>query len=135
MEKQKYYRVHRGYEPVEDLLEPERWESRVWVGQAYRRCADCVGSGVVYEDSETSSTCTACRGRGEVEDVRRGVSCCRSLDELRNYFAGRDATIDYDVVVELEATLSEDDDWDEEDGAVLVYPTRIVRVRPADEVI
>lgn len=127
----RYYRVHSGTEPVERLLSPDRWESRVWVGESYRRCEDCGGEGRTYE---TDEFCEPCRGQGDVEDVRRGVSCCRSLEALRNYFAGCEANMEGDVVVELEGELSEDEDWDDASGAVLIYPSWIVSVVPAAEV-
>lgn len=102
----------------------------MWVGEAFRRCEECGGEGRTYD---TDEECTSCRGQGEVEDVRRGVSCCTSLEALRDYFADRDVNTEGDVVVELEGELSEDDDWDAASGAVLIYPRQIVSVVPVEK--
>jgi uncharacterized protein YbcI len=37
------------------------------------------------------------------------------------------------VVVELEGDVSEDEDFDADEGALLVLPTRILDVRPVDK--
>lgn len=109
--------------------------SRVWVGEVDKMCESCNGNGYGYDDEDEQVTCGCCRGTGRVEDVRRGVSVCADLDDLRAYFADRGANWRGDVVVELEGELSDDDDWDAGAGALLVLPTRIVSVRPAEEVL
>jgi hypothetical protein len=77
--------------------------------------------------------CATCGGTGQVEDVRRGVSACRSVEALYEYLSGRYASrLGQSVIVEMEADLAAEDDWDAADGAVLVLPTRIVSVTPVD---
>jgi len=133
---QTYYRIHPAHEPVERLLSPERWESRAWVGEYTRRCpADCDYGQVLHIDDHGDAwreMCEVCRGDGEVEDVRRGVSVCASIPVLAQYLAdrewGRAA-----VVVELEGAMSDDADHEADEGADLIIPTRIVAVYSLEE--
>ncbi|SFU94929.1 hypothetical protein [Alicyclobacillus macrosporangiidus] len=67
-------------------------------------------------------------------DERRGVSCCRTLRGLERYFQSRGADMNDVVVVALEGEESEDEDFDADEGAVLVLPTEIVWVRRPQEV-
>ena len=64
---------------------------------------------------------------GTDDDTREGVSCCRSLEALATYFAGRGANLRGSIVVEIEGDEAPDADWDADEGAVLLRPTRIVR--------
>jgi hypothetical protein len=129
-----FYRIHPADEAPESILGESRWESRVWVGEAYKRCTACNGEGIHwvsaddFSDDMTTEPCAACDGEGQVEDVRRGVSCCRSIDDLRSYFADRGADLTGDQLITLDGELSDDDDYDADDGAVLVLPSRIVSV-------
>lgn len=127
-----YYRVHAAHEAPETILREERWASRAWVGDYEKRCpAKCHDGEVYSDDGERMVRCEECRGRGYVEDVRRGVSVCASLDDLRAYLAQREWSRDC-VVLELEGELSEDEDHDAAGGALLILPTRIVAVHPVD---
>lgn len=103
-----YYRIHdtrlvRGT-TVDMLLDPEMQYSSVWIGSVIRD-----GVEITRQD---------------------GVSVCRTLEDLRDYFALRSAYADEDVVlVELEGVeLEDEEDVDAEHGALLVRPTRIVGV-------
>jgi hypothetical protein len=125
-----YYRIHPAGEAPESILDESRWESRVWIGETYKRCEACNGEGYTLDDEMTECTCDTCGGEGQVEDVRRGVSCCRSLDDLRAYFRDRGASLCGDTLLVLEGELSDDEDHDAADGAVLVLPRRIVRTSP-----
>jgi hypothetical protein len=87
----------------------------------------------MIDDDFVLSPCARCGRQGTVEDVRRGVSCCRSLAALQSYFASRGASVDGCAVLELEGEESDEADWDAADGAVLVLPTRVVRVMPLAE--
>jgi len=70
---------------------------------------------------------------GEDESVREGVSVFPEVDGLYRYMIGRDADLDEDMVlVALEGPPSEDRDFDADEGARLIKPTRIVAVRPID---
>ncbi len=73
-------------------------------------------------------------------DPRRGVSVCGTERALELYFAARSADVGYDaeflstlVIVEVDGELSDEDDEDAAEGALLVLPTRIVSVRPLDD--
>jgi hypothetical protein len=137
------------------LLDPATWKSRVWVGTVYRTCPGCRGEGEVVGDPRPCVSCTddvdmcdacrglgfvsdvdvcpTCQGVGEVDDsVRRGVSACRTIDDLYRYFAEREADIADCVVVEMEADIADEEDWDHQRGAILVYPRRIISVTPLD---
>lgn len=71
-------------------------------------------------------------------DPKQGVSVCGTEWALTDYFAARvDCGYDADflatlVVVELDGDLSDEADDDAVEGALLVFPTRIVSVRPLD---
>ena len=54
-------------------------------------------------------------------------------DGLYRYMADRDADLEDCVVVELEARESDDEDFDADEGALLVIPTEICDVRPVDK--
>ena len=54
-------------------------------------------------------------------------------DGLYKYMVDRGADFEDCVVVELEGRESEDEDFDADEGALLVIPTRIVEARPVDE--
>jgi hypothetical protein len=91
---------------TETILDPATWESTSW--------------------SDIDS------------DTRRGVSVCTDLDDLVDYFAECECDygpeyIDRLVVIELEGSLSEDDDFDADRGAYLIYPSRIVSVQPVPD--
>ena len=53
-------------------------------------------------------------------------------DGLYRYMVGRGADFEGCLVVELEGHESEDEDFDADEGALLVIPTRIVDTRPVD---
>ncbi len=53
-------------------------------------------------------------------------------DGLYRYMVERGADFEGCVVVELEGHESEDEDFDADEGALLVIPTRIVDCRPVD---
>jgi len=60
---------------------------------------------------------------------RSGISCFPTLPGLRRYLAERDADLSGDVFLELEGELSDDRDLDADEGAVLLFPRRIVGVQ------
>lgn len=123
-----YYRIQPASRRVEDLLRPGHI-SCAMVGRLERRCDECNGYGTDMDDN----TCTACRGKGHVEDVRAGVSVCADIETLAAYFTSRSLNVAGDVLVELEGEESEDEDHDAADGALLIHPTRIVSVTPVEQ--
>jgi hypothetical protein len=74
--------------------------------------------------------CPACGGSGEIDDSEReGISVFPDEDGLYRYMRKRDADIQGSVLVELEGEPSEDEDFDADEGALLIHPTKIVDVR------
>ena len=147
-----YVRADPADEDPERLLNPERQRSRPWGGTVYGRCDKCAGSGVTEHrcasceqggadpacpvcagEVRYTDTCPACEGNGEIDDSeRRGVSVFPGEEGLYSYLGRRGADISDAVLVELEGEPSDDDDFDADDGALLVHPTRIVDQRPLD---
>jgi hypothetical protein len=148
-----YFRIDRGDRDPEELLDPAKQTSEPWGGTIYGRCDKCGGSGETLHECEAckakerpDSSCPACHGElryrdecptcegtGEIDDSQReGVSVLPTLDGLYRYFAKRNAHLDGAVVIELEGTASDDEDFDADEGALLVHPTRIVRRHPLD---
>jgi hypothetical protein len=138
-----YYRVHDTSRCAPAaLLEARHQRSIVWTGGVYRRCETCGGVGAVdgesYEDEDGDVTCdpepcpARCDGGQMRIESQAGVSVCRSIESLVQYFRYRAAYLgDDSVLVELEGEPVEDDqDVDADEGALLVRPTRIVRVIP-----
>ncbi|HYF25941.1 MAG TPA: hypothetical protein VD931_09405, partial [Baekduia sp.] len=125
-----YFRVQPASRPLEALVGAHHI-SRLWVGDATVRCPRCRGDGMVNGD-EGELPCPQCDGRGEYDDVRRGVSVCRSIEDLRRYFRSRSPNLDGDHIVELEGEVSEDEDYDagRPGDPLLVHPTRIVAIHP-----
>jgi hypothetical protein len=84
----------------------------------------CAGK-VKWDD-----TCPSCDGTGEVTRVERaGISSFPTLPGLIRYLEERDADLSGDVFLELEGELSGDRDLDADEGAILIFPTRIVSTR------
>jgi hypothetical protein len=61
------------------------------------------------------------------------VSVFPDEEGLYRYMVDRGADFEDCVVVELEGRESEDEDFDADEGAMLVIPTRIVDSRPVDK--
>ncbi|HEX2084326.1 MAG TPA: hypothetical protein VHF89_01475 [Solirubrobacteraceae bacterium] len=117
------------------------------------RCDKCGGDGVTWHDCASceengpdddcpscggelryKDTCPACEGNGYITDAqRRGVSVFPDEDGLYRYMVEHDADFEGCVVVELEGRESEDEDFDADEGALLVIPTKIVDSRPVDK--
>ncbi len=108
-------------------------------GWTWHECASCEESGrdedcpscggeLRYKDE-----CPACEGSGEIDDsAREGVSVFPDEDGLYRYMLKRDADLSAAVLVELEGRESADQDFDADEGAVLIRPTRVVDRRPVD---
>ena len=60
------------------------------------------------------------------------MSVFPEVDGLYRYMLKRDADLDGCLLVELEGEESEDEDFDADEGALLIRPTRIVDTRPVD---
>lgn len=143
-----YYRVEPGDRDPEELLDPENHESEPWSGTVRGRCDKCGGSGETEHECESCKaggrdpdcpsckgelrymdTCPACEGSGEIDDsARDGVSVFPDEDGLYRYMLKRDADLDDRCqLVKLEGEQAEDEDFDADEGALLIRPTRVVR--------
>jgi RecJ-like exonuclease len=135
------------------LLDPDHQESEPWGGADSGPCTKCArrgttmftcatceargpdpacpvcGGRVRYEDD-----CPACGGSGEVDhETRSGVSAFLDEEALYRYLIDHDARLDGSVrLIEMEGALSEQRDFDADEGALLIHPTRIVDVREPD---
>jgi hypothetical protein len=76
-----------------------------------------------------------CRGSGQIDGrPRHGVSAFPTLRGLYHYMLDRQADLDHCTIVELEAQLADDVDFDADQGALLVIPTKILASEPLDRV-
>jgi hypothetical protein len=148
---QTYVRVDPPDEDPQRLLDPDQQQSEPWSGTVYGRCDKCGGEGQTTHECESCKArrdhgcpachgriryqdeCPACEGSGEVDDsCRDGVSVFPDEDGLYRYMIRREADLDGCRLVELEGTVSPDDDFDADEGALLIRPTRVVDARPLD---
>ena len=142
-----YYRVEPGDRDPEALLDPDNHESEPWSGTVRGRCDKCGGSGETEHECESckasgkdpncpschgelryTGECPACEGDGEIDDsCRDGVSVFPDEDGLYRYMIRRDADLNEQCqLVKLEGEQSEDEDFDADEGALLIRPRRIV---------
>ena len=150
---QTYYRVEPGDRDPDRLLDRDEQETEPWSGTVRGRCDKCGGSGetehecasckgghadascpVCHGEVRYVDECPACEGSGEIDDSsREGVSVFPDEDGLYRYMLNRDADLDERCkLVELEGEESEDEDFDADEGALLIRPNRVVRVRELD---
>jgi DnaJ-class molecular chaperone len=108
-------------------------------GETWHDCASCEESGPDEDcpacggELRYRDECPACEGSGFITDAqRRGVSVFPDEEGLYRYMVERGADFEDCVVVELEGEPSEDEDFDADEGALLVIPTEICDARPVD---
>ena len=149
---QTYVRVDPPGEDPDRLLDPDHQQSEPWSGTVYGRCDKCDGSGRTTHECESckeqrdsscpvckgeiryEDECPACEGSGEVDDsCRDGVSVFPDEDGLYRYMIKRDADLDGCRLVELRGEQSPDEDFDADEGALLIRPTEVVDTRPLDK--
>jgi hypothetical protein len=135
------------------LTEAGQW-TEPWGGSDHgRRCDKCSGSGrtrhecwscllttprrscpVCGGQARWDAACPVCRGTGEIDGRRRhGVSVFPTLEGLYHYMLANEADIERCVVLELEAELADDVDFDADEGALLVIPTAISSCSTVDQ--
>jgi hypothetical protein len=135
------------------LLIPENQISTPWGDAGRGPCEKCSGEDRVehrclscLELNAPDPGCPACQGRVEWEDIcpscegtgivsrvkRAGVSSFPTAAGLLRYLRERDADLSGDVFLELEGELSLDRDLDADDGAILVFPGRIIQRHEPD---
>ena len=130
-----YYRLQRPGDDPERLLDPDQQRTEPWGGTVYGRCDKCGGAGhTEHERRDGQIECPSCEGTGEIDDSERdGVSVFPDLDGLYRYMVRRNAELEEGTqVLSLEGLPSEDRDFDADEGAMLVNPTRIVTTEPID---
>lgn len=148
-----YVRIQPTDRDAEDLLDPDKQRSEPWGGGRKGECDKCHGDGWTWHECASCNEngargecpscsgelrykddCPACEGRGYIRDeVRDGISVFPDEEGLYRYMLGRDADLgDSSCVVELEGEQTGDEDFDADEGALLVRPTRIVEVRSVD---
>jgi DnaJ-class molecular chaperone len=146
-----WFRLHPREDDPERLLDPERQRSEPWGGTVFGRCPKCGGEGRTMHECESCrhgadpscpscggrmrylAECPACAGTGEVDDTERdGVSVFPEEDGLYRYMLRRDADIEDAQLLELEGEPTGDDDFDADEGALLIRPRRVAEVREPD---
>jgi hypothetical protein len=151
--RQSYFRVQAPGRDASALLEADHQETRPWGGADSGPCEKCDGSGVTtYECGSCAAggpdlacpvcggrvrfeeECPACRGSGEVDHASRaGVSVFPDEEALYRYLLAHDARLEEGMrLLELEGEPTDEPDFDADEGALLIRPTRIVGVRPLD---
>jgi len=148
-----YFRLHPSDEDPGDLLGPDNQRSKPWGGADHGPCDKCGQTGRTTYRCESCKAdaadpqcafcsgrvefegeCPTCKGSGEISDSERdGVSVFPDADALYRYMLRRDADMDGQTLVELEGRKADDVDFDADEGALLVHPTRIVRSARIDE--
>ena len=147
----RFFRVHPPDDDPQALLDPREQVTEPWGDDGEGPCDKCHGTGRTEHECEScraerrgdcpscqgevsyARDCPACEGTGRISDPeRRGVSVFRDEDGLYRYFIKREGRLRGQRLVELEGELSEDEDIDADEGALLVRPTRIVDVREVD---
>lgn len=125
-------RIHPASRDPQTLLDPENWRSSAWNGAPIRDCRGCIDC---CDDDwhRGEPEWRRCYGEHLVEDVRHGVSVCRDEEALINYLAHTGADFTDTVLVELEGEYADEEGHDAELGEILIFPSRIVSVRPADD--
>jgi hypothetical protein len=77
--------------------------------------------------------CPVCRGTGRIDgQPRRGLSVYPTIEGLYHYMIESEADLEGCQVIELEAELSAEPDFDADQGAMLVIPTAIRDCAPFD---
>lgn len=147
-----FVRLNPEDESPEGLLDPENQVSEPWGENEGGRCDKCGASGRTLHECEScaeeadpgcencggevryEAECPACKGSGRIDpdETRDGVSVFPDADGLYRYMLRRDADLRGSVLVRLEGEPTGEDDFDADEGAVLVRPRRIVASEPID---
>ena len=153
MARRRFYRYHPAEEDPEELLHPERGSRPPWDPRGLTPCEKCDGAGrtshecascLQHSDADGDcpacqgrvryeATCPACEGTGKVRRLtRNGISVFPDLEALNRYMRHHDADLTNCVLVELEGEPCEEKDFDADEGAVLIKPTRILAVHDVE---
>lgn len=147
------FRVQRANEREADLLSARHQWTDPWGGaESGERCDKCAGEGVARHECWSclltapepscpacagalrwQARCPVCRGGGLIDGApRRGVSVFPKVEGLYRYMLAHDADLDGCVVVELIGAPAADPDFDADEGALLILPSRICARHPLD---
>jgi hypothetical protein len=144
-----FFRLQSPDDPPETLLIPAHQECAPWGGGRTGPCDKCRGAGRTDHEclscleAGADPDCPACRGRvrwrarcpvcegtGEIDPrIRRGISVFPRPEGLFAYMRRRETEVDGELLVELEGVRSEDEDFDADEGAMLIVPTRVVSTK------
>jgi DnaJ-class molecular chaperone len=147
-----YFRLHPADDDPARLLDPRQQRSQPWAGTIYGRCDKCRGEGRTMHECKSCkqgsprsdcpacggevrylAECPACQGSSEIDDSEReGISVFPEEDGLYRYIAGRDGNVADAKLLLLEGEPTGDEDFDADEGAVLITPTNLVEVRDPD---
>lgn len=145
-----FFRLQSPDDPPDTVLVPANQECAPWdggregpcdkcrgAGETDHRCLSCLEAGrdpgcpACRGRVRWRATCPVCRGTGEIDPaVRRGVSVFPRPEGLLRYMRERDTEIDGQLLVELEGVHSDDEDFDADEGALLIVPMRVVNAGP-----
>lgn len=146
------YRIEPASLDPRVLLDEERQHTEPWGGsEDGARCDKCRGRGrtgfecwsCVLTGTNLScpschgrvryeSKCPVCRGTGKVDgQPRQGLRAFPTAEALYHYLVAKEANL-VGTLVELEAELADDVDFDADQGAILVRPSAIENTRPIE---
>jgi hypothetical protein len=148
----RYFRLEDADADPQIILEPENQVSRPWGGADHGPCDKCRRSGRTAHRCESciatepdpdcefcggrvefDDECPTCRGSGEISDSQRnGVSVFPRPEGLLRYMIKRGTDLNGCRLVELEGERTGDVDFDGDQGALLVRPTRVVSATELD---
>jgi rRNA maturation protein Nop10 len=148
---QRYYRVQSPEQDPQELLHPGNQVTEPWGEDHHGPCDKCQGTGRTDHECESCKAgvdascpscagsvfyereCPACGGSGRIDEpARRGISVFPDEDGLYRYMLKREGRLEGRALVVLAGELSEDEDVDADEGALLVRPTEVVEVRDVD---
>jgi hypothetical protein len=147
-----FYRLHPPDHDPQELLDPDQQVSEPWDGAIQGKCDKCEGEGTVEMECDSCKAgtpdsncphcsgevtyrdeCPTCEGSGEIDDSKReGISVFPEEEGLYRYMLKREVDLEGQQLVVLEGELSKDEDFDADEGALLIKPTRIVESREPD---
>jgi hypothetical protein len=77
-----------------------------------------------------------CRGTGTIDGKpRRGISAFPTVEGLYHYMIATGADLENCLILELEAEIADDVDFDADQGALLVLPVAIRECTPVDRAV
>lgn len=143
----RFYRMSSTSEDPQRLLTPLGQWTEPWgasehgepcekcerTGRVAHECWSCLLSGADADCPACAGAvrwradCPVCRGSGRIDGrPRHGVSVFPRVRGLYRYMLAKGADLDRCVILELEAQLADDVDFDADQGALLVLPSKVL---------